>query len=108
MAMQHTLTFAVDGIITGKIYSLRTRSMNVMGYSDYSEVLYIAASSPPAQPATPQVQYSLSNRTSLFVSWELNDDGIVPGGQIAGYILYIDDGYGGDFKPIFNSVGLTS
>lgn len=38
----------------------------------------------------------------------MNDDGIVPGGQIAGYILYIDDGYGGDFKPIFNSVGLTS
>jgi hypothetical protein len=48
MMMQHTMTYAIDGITTGKIYSLRTRSMNVMGYSDYSEIIYIAASSPPS------------------------------------------------------------
>ena len=51
--MQHTLTYAVDGSTTGKIYSIKTRSMNVMGYSDYSETLYIAANSPPSRPETP-------------------------------------------------------
>jgi hypothetical protein len=53
MPMQYTLTYAVDGVTTGLIYSLRSRSMNVMGYSNYSDILYVAASSPPAQPATP-------------------------------------------------------
>jgi len=48
MSMQHTMTYASDLITTGKIYSLRTRSMNIMGYSEYSDVLYIAANSPPA------------------------------------------------------------
>ena len=45
--MLYTVTFATDGIITGQIYQFRFRSLNSKGYSDYSEILSVAAIDPP-------------------------------------------------------------
>jgi hypothetical protein len=47
--MMHTLTFATDLIITGKIYTFRFKSTNNKGSSDYSEYLSVACTSPPDQ-----------------------------------------------------------
>lgn len=47
--MQHTLTYATDGIITGKIYSFRFKAVNVKGSSEYSEFVTIAVNKPPQQ-----------------------------------------------------------
>lgn len=38
------------------------------------------------------------------MTWTLTPDGPSPGGLITGYILYMDDGKGGAFTPIFNSI----
>lgn len=86
--MSHTVTFAADGILTGQIYSFRLKALNSKGESDYSEHLSVAASSPPSQANTPTVDYTHSSRTSIFVEWQLNTDGISPGGLISGYKLY--------------------
>jgi hypothetical protein len=41
--MMHTVTYAADNVTTGLIYSFRIRSMNSKGYSQYSEILSVAA-----------------------------------------------------------------
>jgi hypothetical protein len=45
--MTHTLTYATDGIITGRIYTFRFKAVNEKGESEYSEYLSIAANQPP-------------------------------------------------------------
>jgi hypothetical protein len=74
--MEHTLTFATDGLVTGNIYTFRIKARNEKGDSDYSEFSSIACNSPPEQANAPYVDYSLSSRTSIFVSWLLNEDGL--------------------------------
>jgi hypothetical protein len=106
--MSHTVTFAADGITTGAIYSFRFKAINSKGHSEYSEFLSVAAISPPNQPSTPVVDYAYSSRTSIYVSWDLNEDGLGEGGLITGYKLYMDDGAGGDFVTVMDTVGYTS
>lgn len=106
--MTHTLTYAVDGIITGKVYTFRFKAVNEKGSSAFSEYISIAASKPPQKSSTPQVNYQLSTRKTIFISWALNDDGLGIGGMITGYKLYMDDGYGGELKEVLNTVGFTS
>ena len=107
-AMQHTLQFVPDGLITGKIYSFRMKARNVKGDSEYSEILSVACVSPPSQANKPEITYSLSTRTSIFVSWLPNEDGLDDGGLITGYKLYKDDGYGGQLKLAFDTVGYSA
>lgn len=67
--LTHTVTFALDGIVTGKIYSFKFRGQNNKGYSDFSGSVSIAAVGPPDKPATPTVDYSLSTRNQLYIKW---------------------------------------
>jgi hypothetical protein len=106
--MQHTLTFASDNIITGKIYTFRFKSVNSKGSSEYSEYLSIAANIPPLKANDPYVVYSMSSRTSIFVKWDRNQDGVGVGGLITGYKLYMDDGYGGELVEVLDTVGFSS
>lgn len=47
-SLQHQLTTTLDGILTGKVYSFRTRALNPSGASEYSDLLRAAVASPPA------------------------------------------------------------
>jgi len=106
--MQHTLTYATDLIVTGRIYTFRFKAINSKGNSSYSEMLSVACNAPPTKAPTPIVNYSYSSRTSIFVSWDSIQDGIGQGGLITGNRLYIDDGYGGDFRLLLDTVGQSS
>jgi len=46
-------TEAVDGLIPGKTYRLRTRSLNAIGASAYSIVAYVAFGGVPSAPGQP-------------------------------------------------------
>lgn len=50
------------------------------------------------------MNYLYSSQSSLYVQWTLNADSTLPGGQIVGYDLYIDDGLGGNFDLAYSSV----
>ena len=39
--------------------------------------------------------------------WARVADGVDPGGLIQGYSLHVDDGFGGRFTEVFNSVGVS-
>jgi hypothetical protein len=98
--MQHAVTFAADEIVTGLIYTLRFKALNSKGYSEYSELLSVAAIDPPAKASTPVHDFSLSTRTSIYVSWQLN-----PEDSVTGYLLFMDDGIGGDLEVVYDTVG---
>ena len=55
------------------------------------------------------MDYSLSTRESIYVSWDLNQDG--PGldaNLITGYKLWMDDGKGSELKVVLNTVGYNA
>ena len=50
----------------------------------------------------------MSSRTSIFVRWQVNADQNGLGELFSGYKLYMDDGYGGDFNIVLDTVGFTN
>jgi len=68
-SMTHTLTSADDGLVSGSTYTFKTRSKNLLGYSDFSQEVRIAVASPPAKPITPVKIYAESGKTSITVDW---------------------------------------
>ena len=86
-SLSHELTTTLDGIVTGKVYSFRTRAINPKGASEFSELLLAAVASPPARPNAPIVDRTHSGSTSLFIKWSAGplDPSKSPGGDIIGY-----------------------
>jgi hypothetical protein len=69
----------------GRIYRLRYRAQNSVGWSDYSPVLSALAAQPPARPAAPT--YVSSTGSSIVLAFEESqDDG---GARISGYELWM-------------------
>ena len=97
-SLQHSVTFATDGIVTGQLYSFKFRAKNSKGYGGFSTVTTIAAIDPPDQPNAPSVDYTLSSESTLFIQWDAVADQPGPGGLITGYSLWMDDGYGGSYS----------
>lgn len=106
--MTHTVDTTNDPVVSGTIYQFKWRCANLeRGHSDFSEILSAAVIGKPATPSAPTVDYTQSNSTSLYVQWTLVADGTLPGGKITGYKLYMDDGYGGNFRVIYNTVNIS-
>jgi hypothetical protein len=68
-AIEHTVTYAADGVESGKVYAFRFRAQNSKGWSEYSEQTLIAAVNAPQKAATPQVDYTKSTSSSVFMTW---------------------------------------
>lgn len=94
-----TMTYGIsplDNLVRGRIYRFKTRAINVVGASDFSIISYIAYGDVPAAPSAP-TQVS-TTRTSITVAW------LPPASSdlaVKGYVLSMDDGINGEFKPIF-------
>jgi hypothetical protein len=58
-------TNTVDFLILGRTYRFKTRSKNVIGFSDFSEESYIAYGDVPNTPTAPTLDSS--TRTSISV-----------------------------------------
>ncbi len=73
-----------------------------MGFSAFSDILIIGLGSLPSQPLAPykSSDESLSSSTSIMIQWAdlVNQD--LP---LIKYTLYMDDGFGVTFKPVFES-----
>jgi hypothetical protein len=73
---------------------------NVFGDSPQSEQIRVALGSLPFAPNAPIKNEILSTLTSITVSWNqvADKDGIA----VTGYLLYMDDGYNGDFTVVYD------
>lgn len=85
-SLTHTVT---QGLLSGEIYTFKYRSMNEVGYSDFSTEVRYATSLPPSKPASPTKNLVLSTETSIFVEWEETVATQVP---ILGYKLLMSRG----------------
>lgn len=105
MLMSHQLTVGADSLTVGEIYTFSFRSHNAKGYSAWSEAVSVALVDSPAVPAAPEVDRSLSERDSLYITWARVSNGPGEGGLIAGYELQIDDASGGNYETLLYGVG---
>jgi len=103
MAPTYGLTAAVDGVVAGKTYRLKSRSTNAVGASEYSLEAFIAFGPVPGAPGQPQ--RVSSTRTSLTLSWTAptSSAGDLP---ILGYVLNMDDGLTKHLAPVYVGNGL--
>ena len=99
-------TLDIDGtdptkLQPGQMYRFRSYATNEEAYVSYSHELRIAAAELPAEASPPQWVQSLSNTTSVAVTWSA-----VPNTQIPtlGYKLLRDGGNDGDYTVIYNGI----
>lgn len=55
---------------SGLVYRIKYRALNVIGNSEFSEIIEVAMVSIPLAPSSPQKITSLSDESKLTVSWE--------------------------------------
>ena len=82
VAISHT----VSNLIAGTIYRIATRSANVVGFSEWSEYVELAASALPNAPAAISKVSSLSSKTEIQLDWDKVQNQDV---QTTGYLLWM-------------------
>lgn len=90
----------VTGLTAGKRYRFDFIAVNEYGNSPESFTLTVAASTLPDPPTDIVIDWDLSTKTSLNVKW--SDPVNTPASPILGYVLYIDDGDGGQFSVAYD------
>jgi hypothetical protein len=90
-SLQHSLTVAADGLVSGLIYKFRFRATNAVGTSEFSDTVRYALADPPAAPTAPVFLVALTSEKQIGISW----DRVVPtagqesGQEILGYLVYV-------------------
>ena len=77
-----------EGIIKGKIFRFRYRTLNVNGWSLYSPISYIRAASLPSRPPAPTFVTATANSFTLNLFQTTNDGG----SEIQRYDLFRNQG----------------
>lgn len=99
----YTLHVATDTfLIPGTIYDIRFRAKNLIGYSDYSDYLRQALNSIALAPANLRRVEKQCTKSQIVVTWDQVADGIMPGGEIRGYFLYMANGSAGSYYMVYN------
>jgi len=96
---QHTMSVGADSLVAGQIYKFKYKAVNAFGDSDFSDECDGGVSSFPATPTAPTKVAADSGETYITLAWTTSADTELP---VIGYILNMDDGYGGDFSVIYN------
>ena len=94
----------------GSIYTLRWVAINAVGESLPSQELRVAAMDAFLAPVNLAKVRSQSSRTSIHVEWDAVTEGILPGGEILGYMLQVEDSNNGTTWTAFDgkTYGLPS
>lgn len=74
VSMSHTISIAVDGLVSGAIYKFMTVANNNYGSSDFSDELNVGVSSFPAKPSAVTQVVSESGQTYITIQWSTSAD----------------------------------
>jgi hypothetical protein len=86
---EHETSYSVsEGIERGRYYRFRYRVMNVIGYSDYSEVAYIQAVDVPATPARPLFVSATDSTITVSIIESIDSNGV----DVVSYEIHLDAG----------------
>jgi len=85
------LTADLDGLVEGKIYTLRWYAVNSKGPSARSDEIRVALADRLSAPLLIQKVSELSSASSITVRWSSVNPGLSPGGEILGYRLQVNN-----------------
>lgn len=99
-----TITYHTETpLVPGETYRFKVSAVNFVGEGDITEAISVIAADLPEAPGNPPVA-TLVTETSISLSIaEISSSGN-GGSPITGYIVQIDDGSGGDFTAIHDSL----
>lgn len=89
-------------VTTGLTYTIKFVALNIIGYSEDSDLLQVAIATPPSKPSMITFDETRSTRTQITVKWTL---GISLDSPVSGYRVYSDLGLKGDFFMIYDGFG---
>jgi len=102
---QSSFSYIFTGLTSGVHYTMKIKSKNLVGESDWSLPMFAYAGVEPTRPDI--ITFVSSTRNTLQLTWPalFGED---TGGTntnpitITNYDLYMDNGYNGDFKVIYS------
>lgn len=100
LTMTRTLNFVAEGLTPGARHRFVVKAVNHVGASDASEELRVALGGLPGQPSAPYKVETGSSANSVMAAWAESAE--VDGIDIEGYSLYMDDGYNGDLRLVYD------
>jgi hypothetical protein len=106
--LEWTLTQASDGLVTGRVYTLRFRTLNRVGASKWSDFLRVGLADQVAAPATLSADLSLSTATSATLKWSQVPNEAI---DVEGYVLQMQtdaDNWIDIFNAAHNSNALST
>ena len=95
-----------DALIAASWYKFKVSAVNFVGESELTEGIEVIAADVPAAPANPPTA-TLITQGSISLSVDAIDASGDGGAPITGYIVQIDDGNGGEFTDIHDSLTLS-
>lgn len=100
------ITHTQTGMIAGVGYKFKVSAYNAMGEGLMTESIYVIAADMPQSPVnSPSVlEYT---QTSITIQIETIPDPSNGGSPVTGYIIMIDDGLGGDFVQVQDSLDMS-
>jgi len=98
-SLTYSATVGSDGLVSGRVYRFTYVATNAIGDSLPSNELIAGVGATPPAPSAPVKNAVLSNSTSMFISWGEVTTADLP---ILGYVLWIDDGLGGDYSILYD------
>jgi hypothetical protein len=87
----YDLTVAADGLIEGRIYSIRWFAYNFVGEGPRSEAILVAMSDDFDAPTGLTKDHLNSSKTIIAMTWNAITAGQTPGGNVLGYVLQVED-----------------
>ena len=88
--------YTIGGLTAGLVYRIRYRTLNYVGWSSYSPILYALVANVPSAPAPVDLSSATSTSISLLFHESLDNGGA----HITSYELWMDDGYGTAFTKV--------
>lgn len=89
-------TYTIENLEEGLVYRLRYRVQNIVGWSEFSPILYVLVATVPSTPQSPSLISATSSSITLQFSESLHNRG----SKITAYELWRDDGFGTAFAKV--------
>ena len=95
-----------ESLTVGLFYSFKYSANNIVGSSDFSDVLTVPLADVPSKPSS--LILTPLSKTSISVEWSASTSTGSPAGDITGYVVYRDNGLAGDYTLIYNGTTIAT
>ena len=100
--LTHTLTVAADSLVAGRFYTIKFRSLNPVGYSQFSEVLRVGLGAEPPALTTLAANLDLCTSSSVAMTWTLIDSSVLQL-PVLGYVVQMIDPVSDEWVDVYDA-----